>query len=478
MDTELSPDIIKFQHNYYHVEIEKSLNVVREYIVKNNLIIVGGMAIDMALRNIGKSIYSDHDIPDYDVYSDDPLLNCKELIKILCEMEMPNVGMMSAIHNTTIRVKMSGYTLFDCTYVPKTLMTNIPIVKHLEYTIIDPNYQKIDQYNSLSFLFDMVGPTYNIFHRLVKDDKRNKLLNENFKIEVQIENKKNISEMIEIKLPINIFDQDEKNKFISYDNLYFETDYNFCLHGIAAYSMYYNYVKQMKKSKEAEELFQTCNIANIEIKNNELLISVPFGLPVVLINNNTKYINMESELKLKHKYNQLLNLLPPRTTNEDESIQIYDLYGRLLSVQQMKLDGRNMIVSNYTYQLSYFLTNYYFSKSHNNIYLSYYNSLLALKEIDLLSNNTQSDIFTYSISTFGNDNYFEAYFYYMKNLKSNYDTKNNLTDKPKSSYLTHPKCESTVEFDYNSSEFFLIDGEQNDNMISTNFSRYNHLFDE
>jgi hypothetical protein len=214
---------------------------------------------------------------------------------------------------------------------------------------------------------------------------------------------------------------------------------------------------------------------NIELSAKELTISVPFGLPIVLINNNLEYSKFEMFTKPESKYNQLLDVIPFRSAYLNNSVEVYDLYGKLLSCQLMKLESKNFIVSNYTYLLSYFLANYYFAESNNKVYLSYYYSMLTLMEIDSIANK---NIFNYSISTFGLDNYNEPYFYYLKNLKNNYDTKNNITDKPKSSHLVHPKCDSNVEFDYGTSEFFQIDGKLNNNIEFTNYSRYISLFEK
>jgi len=90
--------------------------------------------------------------------------------------------------------------------------------------------------------------------------------------------------------------------------------------------------------------------------------------------------------------------------------------------------------------------------------------------LNLMKIGNELPIFKYTLSTFGEFNYSDPYFYFIKNIKHLYDTKQNSTEKPKASYLSYPDCNSNVEFDYENSEFFKIDGKQNDNMQYTNFS--------
>ena len=60
------------QKSIYYNQLEKALQTVNQYIKDNNLIVYGGLAIDIALKLAGHiGIYKDNVVPDYDVYSDD-----------------------------------------------------------------------------------------------------------------------------------------------------------------------------------------------------------------------------------------------------------------------------------------------------------------------------------------------------------------------------------------------------------------------
>ena len=481
---EIKPELILYDHNFLKEQINESLILVKEYIIKNNLIIVGGMAIDLSLRTIGLNIYDDHDIPDYDVYSYDNLLHSQELVKLLCVKNLPNVSMMPAIHNTTIRVKMSGYTVFDCTYVPKNIYNRIPTINSLGFNVIDPNYQKIDQYNSLSFLFDITGVSYNIFHRLQKDIDRNKLLVDNFDIKGKFNFITNIDKLVKLSISNKLFNGDlfeiydseglvkninNINDYVYAENTYIETDHNFCLHGIAAYSFYYELIKKASKSAECEELFKQSNVAKINVTDSKFEFYAPDNTNIVLVNNNNNYIELLKDYKIKTKYNSLLDIFPIRIEYEN-NIEIFDLFGRMVSIKIGQFNEDNFIITNFTYLLSYFLAKYYFDDSGlNNVYLSYYYSMLNLVKINEMLESPLY-IFNYTLSTFGKHNYSEPYFYFIKNMKHLYETNKNSTEKPKASYLTYPDCNSNIEFDYMQSEFFLIDGNENNDMKYTNLA--------
>lgn len=495
-----NPDYILYQHNFMKFNIEKGLNIVKDYIISNNLIIVGGMSIDLSLRTVNKHIYEDYEIPDYDVITNNHVLHSKQLGKILCDAQLPNIGIINAIHIQTMRIKMSGYTLFDCTYIPENVITIFPTIKYLEFTILHPHIQKIDQYNSLSFLFDITGPNYNIFHRLKKDIERNNLLIDNFKFDnVKIINK--LDELEKIKIPINLLQSKLNNSFFNIyhnnsdfhetennsksissflnnlndniilnDESYFETDYNICCHGFLSYAFYYNSISKMvneSNNKNIIDLFKQCNVSKIEINNDNVELYIPKNGDITLINSNNNIENLIKSNSKSIKYNKLIDLKP--NIIKIDRYELYDLCGKLLSVNISNLTKHNFIISNYNNLLAYFLTNYYFntSKINNDIFLSYYVSLLNLIEIDTLLN---SKIFNYSISTFGKININESYVYYLINLKHLYKTNTNTDLKPKKKYPNYPDCNTEINFDYALSEFFNYNGLENNDLKYTNYS--------
>lgn len=527
MEIVKNSEYVIYQNNIHKNNMDIALNIVKNYIIDHKLIIVGGMAIHLILQTKNLKLYDDHNIPDYDVYSDEFIYHADKLSNLLCSNKLPNISMIPAIHNTTIRVKMSGYTVFDITYIPKNLINKIPTVNFLDFKLIDPNYQKIDQYNSLSFLFEITGPTHNIFHRFKKDIDRNKLLVDNFilsnidinidfktyKIPLSLLYKDNLQNQFNIynnDTLINSID-DLNNEKINYiyenENSYFETNFNICLHGINAYSFYYKKIKllitefnKINKNNKLNSLFDTCVPAEINIIDidNDLYLesTIPKNCPFTLINNNNKIEQLISNIKSSfnineiNKYNRVLDNKPISIicNNDNVNIEILDLYSNLLSTNITSLNFKNkkynFIISNFNYILSYFLTNYYFNDTNNSLYLSYYVSLLHLINISkelykidnklfntILGQNYNNSIFNYSISTFGFDNYTNSHFYFIKNFDHLYNYNKNSTLKPNSNYIEFPNCQPSKQlFTINKSEFFEMDGLLNNNMKYTNYS--------
>ena len=60
LDKNIDDEYIYFNHNFLKNELENALNVVKEYIIDNDLMVVGGMAIDLALRVKDDNLYDEN----------------------------------------------------------------------------------------------------------------------------------------------------------------------------------------------------------------------------------------------------------------------------------------------------------------------------------------------------------------------------------------------------------------------------------
>ena len=155
LDKNIDDEYIYFNHNFLKHELENALNVVKEYIIDNDLMVVGGMAIDLALRVKDDNLYDEnYQIPDYDIIDPNNVLHANNIGTILCNNKLTNIAVIPALHKTTVRVQMSGYTLFDATFTPEYIYNTISFLRYKNIKFIHPIYQKIDQFMSLSFLFD------------------------------------------------------------------------------------------------------------------------------------------------------------------------------------------------------------------------------------------------------------------------------------------------------------------------------------
>ena len=174
-----SEDEILFNYLDCKNDIFLALDVVKQYIIDNKLLITGGFALDLSLRSKGSFIYDKFTIPDYDVLSDKFDYHCNKLGLILCNLNY-DVDIINAIHNTTMRIKVLGFTVFDCTYIPTKILQKIPILEYDNFNLVHPHYQMIDQYISMTYLFNLTGADYNYSSRLKKDYERNNLIKQYF----------------------------------------------------------------------------------------------------------------------------------------------------------------------------------------------------------------------------------------------------------------------------------------------------------
>lgn len=165
---------IKRDSNY--ANISKALDIVKEFVISKNLILYGGMAIDASLKIKGHAgIYHETKQPDYDFLSSDPILHSKQIGKLICNAELPNVSIINGIHVTTRRVRVNFISVADISFCPKTILDKIPTITKDGLIYTHPNFQIMDIHRSLSFAFESpTRPT--IFHRWARDMKRYDML--------------------------------------------------------------------------------------------------------------------------------------------------------------------------------------------------------------------------------------------------------------------------------------------------------------
>lgn len=152
--------------------------IIHNYIVKHDLVVYGGLAIHEHLFDKGHTgIYDfDYDRIEYDVYANDADAESRNLGMILKNSGYENVKIVTGIKGNTRRVFID---LDPDAYID---ITQADIKKHInpiridDFLVADPQYLKIDQYQTISaFLFDN-------YHRIVKVLDRIKLLEEYFPV--------------------------------------------------------------------------------------------------------------------------------------------------------------------------------------------------------------------------------------------------------------------------------------------------------
>lgn len=521
-DEDITDEYIIYNHNFLKDKIKNALEIIKDYIIQNNLLIVGGTAIDYALKLKNDKIYNDlYQIPDFDIISPNNVDHANNIGKILCNMKYDNISIIPAIHQTTIRVQLLGFTLFDSTFIPQNIYDKIPYLEFNEIKFVDPNFQKINQYLSLSLLYKITGPSYNILNRFQKDisrlDKLNKYYiletkdsqesynTQKFNLDISLFNLNNINifditnnQSIDFN---NNFDNLKKyiNKYIINNDIYYNINSNFIFHGTLAYNIIYmeftriynklSSILPLNNNDKKIIQFHYNNIVmklGFSISNNNIIFDLCNDIELCLINsqsNESKYGINELLKKFTNNYNinniknmgNILDLIPPslqcdiNTNNEIYNLKIFDLYGELIGINLIYIDSINkhLPISNYNYNLMYFLVNYFLesNEKNKNIYLNYYISLYSMVNIiQYLYYNYTSEFessesfinscFNFSINTSGEKNYPDNYHYFLSNFKHLVKNNKNLNILPPKNYIGYPNCTIKNIFDKKKSIFY------------------------
>lgn len=471
------PDLLLYKLDFNHTIIEKALEITAEYVAQHKLILTGGTAIDMALRSKGSSIYDENALPDYDIISENNLNHAAALAEILCKDGIKDISVINAIHITTVRVRCKNITLLDATYLPENIIKKIPYLDIGKFRIIHPNYQKIDQRLSLSNLMNDTGISLNIFNRLDKDHKRNKILRDYFKINNDlamehthisesnqlIPNKfKIFTKRIKLSLDLLKHDPNYLNKIDA--NCFIYTG-NICISGFLAYAIYYyEYIKHNKPINDTID-------PNVIITKNSIEFDLPKEATISLLNcsdNPIETLELITGIKKNKfkKYNPIANIKPitVKCSTTSYPIEISDTYGSRISAFILE----NMCVASTDYILMQFLRDRIYADTEQlrAINSLYYDSLLTMsidrQNYDIQSNN---QIWFPSINCYGYDILPEYKAFTFQKILNPEESKD---FKPKNSYLRVPDCKTKTEFDPLASHYFLIDGLENPEIIHTN----------
>jgi hypothetical protein len=162
---------LRFVRTKNHENVTNALEYVKKFIMKHNLVIKGGISMDLAMRKNGSKLYSDSSIPDYDFYSPDHAKHGYLLGQELCNNGFKGIKVVGAIHVTTIKVMMKSVTLADISYLPQKMFNNMRTEEHNSLTYVHPHFTMLDQFSSLSNPFDD-PPREVIFNRWDKDRRR------------------------------------------------------------------------------------------------------------------------------------------------------------------------------------------------------------------------------------------------------------------------------------------------------------------
>jgi hypothetical protein len=285
-------EYIKDNHNFYKEILADCYKIVIDYIRRNNRILVGGMAIDHALKLKGSFLY-DTDKIDYDFITPEFHKDAYNIGQELSK-KYDNISVIGARHVSTMRVRYNFMVVADVTYVPQNIYDKIPTIEYEGVRNIHPHVQMIDQHRAMHFALENPPLETIISSRYEKDFKRYAMLYKYYPIEI---NK---------SLSINL-----KSYVIPYD--YINGN---CLGGYAA-AIYW-----FKKANISSNM-------NLVFEEDKIKILMPEDGTILIF---TDDIEMHKEIKANKKYyNRLLDKIPRRVQIKDDiPYEFYDNYGEII----------------------------------------------------------------------------------------------------------------------------------------------------
>ena len=126
---------IGFIHGIDYEKTNNLMKIVKKFILRKELIIYGGTAIDYALKLKGQKLYDDLIHPDIDVYSSNHLKDAKELVDELTDTGFKDVSAIRGIHALTMKIRCNFIYVLDISYIPNSVFTKIPILKYNGFTL-------------------------------------------------------------------------------------------------------------------------------------------------------------------------------------------------------------------------------------------------------------------------------------------------------------------------------------------------------
>ncbi len=420
--------VVKNDANYANTK--RALEITERFIGDNDLILIGGMAIDMALKVVGKAgIYSADKLPDYDFLTTDTARDATKLAFQLCKAHLPNVSAINAMHTTTIRVRCNFADSADIGYCPSGIYNELPTLKIGRLRVIHPHFQIIDIHRSLSYPFDraqVIGA--GLFYRWKKDCLRYDLLLDAYPIKCESTNCS--VKMIRILLDKELLAGD-------------------CLAGWCAISYW--------KSSSQRSLSDQMNVSEFEIPEGESI--------QVFTDNFAKYVSRAdiADSNSIGYFEAIMGHLPRhvKLTIAGQKYEVFDSFGTLLSAEKIpeaKQGQSAMYVSNIQHCMLWLIENIYISARGASDQLKSFCHKEYSECTKLVTSGDRPGLLP-SINVFGSANLDESYLIGRRKFVARLSgTKLHEKDVIDGVYPAEPKCSSKISFDYDKSPYFAISG--------------------
>ncbi len=375
-------ELLIVKHDPIYSDIVKAIDIVKQFITDNGLIIYGGTAIDYALRLHGDQIYPDDmlTVPDLDFYSPNNTDHAYQLADLLFHAGYVDARAINAMHMETMRVDIgNNHFVADISYRPQIAFDKLLYVKYNGMKVLHPTYQRIDIHSALSFPFDN-PPREVIFDRWQKDIKRFNKMDKYYPLE---------SEGNTVGLPEIVTD-------ISHGYVYT---------GFVAYAVLYHRLAEVLGNVPIDVVNPHMRLDGTTMKTN--------GLCVEFVHHNPAKFCGKIGLKGTKHYEPYINLIPERYEGlMNGKLVVYSTKNKLLSMNIVKVGDTNVKVANIQYLLRHFLAMYLYhaESTHAMTYLRHYTSLLQMARLaeDKVPGYTVEELldfpFMCSVYTYGDRN--------------------------------------------------------------------------
>ena len=458
--------------------IVRALELAEKFILHNKKILVGGQAIDYALKSKGeKGIYDETALKDLDIITDTHFQDAYAFATILVRHGFTGISVINAMHPSTMKVRVNFKEIIDITYIPTNILKNIPTIWHKGFQIVHPHFQYIDQHRSLTYPYEN-APRETILQRPRKDMTRYDLLYAHYPLRLLFI-KNTTLELTERKIPLDILS-------------------NQCISGFFALNYWIHEAKKLG--------FQTninlgeSNLDSFSKESQDVTFHIPvdsYGLTIFsddihgfnkileTYKDNKEY-NLDGDKKF---YARFLDKFPRKfvstslnTSINTSIIEVFDNSHQIAAHKLVISNNNTVHIANLQSIMMYLLTNYILLMKIENVRRSYsfYMGYLVCRDIiewasaEYYLNNTtktsdrKSNIarFLPTAEIYGKENLSDAYIV----SKFNFDKKNktidsdqkNMYDQPKHVYdrdLIYKKVpKKYYDFDVSTSEIFNFDG--------------------
>ena len=325
-------------------DIERALDIVREFLIRKKRILYGGMSIDISLKLSGHpGIYADDAVPDYDFYSPDIEGDSDEIAKILLDAGFTGVYAQNAQHATTRRVKINyANNVADVSYMPKEIYDRIPTQMYKGMRVTHPIFQWMDMHRALSQPFEK-PPQEVISHRVYKDIKRYRLMYDEYGVPYK-KDFVNKFRTADDSLIVNL-DLSGSNMFGGYQA--YAILHTFLYFMIDKHSLFHKVLDDTGTLSGIQELLNKSAIAMMRTDTHSIRFEFPKAKEIGLAHHRLNIITdkfpdfadvVEKKLfdnkdKIKRTYYEMYgDYLRPRTiviTGKETTAEIFDNFGHI-----------------------------------------------------------------------------------------------------------------------------------------------------